>query len=281
MTTPPPAPACWEPPHQRLFPTGDGSLSLREPHANEAYHNVAGAYGESLHCYALPAVAHLLATPLPSAPTWHVADVCFGLGYNSFTFLQVLAQQLPPQARAALHLWVFELDESLAPCWPIILRQTYYGEDLKPFMALLEHNIYYRTQRVGESSDGGWQGFEARIGGLTVHWHWVMGNVLETLPPLVPELMQQGGLALVFHDAFCHRQVPHLWEPPLFGHYAKALALPTSLKPSGGALFTYSRSGLLKETLADVGLQWQGVAAPLGRKRGGSKATHPLGPLLA
>lgn len=67
----------------KIIKTHDGSPTIYNEDFDECYHSLTdGAYTETLNKHILPP---LIFTDLFAKPNLRVLDICFGLGYNSFT----------------------------------------------------------------------------------------------------------------------------------------------------------------------------------------------------
>jgi tRNA U34 5-methylaminomethyl-2-thiouridine-forming methyltransferase MnmC len=252
-----------------LIVTEDGSFSLVEPVLNEGYHNRAGAYTESLQQYTLPlevgGLLHKLSqSSSPFQPVVRWVDVCFGLGYNTFTTLQQLL--LKPVAIEGLTVDVvaFENDKALIPLWSTILRQPCYEGLLDPLAVAVEAHSHALSSLNADRFC-----VEVPLSTLagetvTVRLVVVFGDLRQTIPverDANPVLAMEG-VDAVFHDAFSPAKVPWLWDVDLFEVYAQWVA------PRQGKVLTYSLARLVKTALEQTGFSWQ-KTSPLGKKHGG------------
>ena len=126
----------------QLLPLADGSLSCFDPSTGELYHNRVGAYTEALSHYVQPSQAlHYLR----QNPRLSLLDVCFGLGYNTFTLWnEILKSDIP---HFSIHTLGIELDPNILSLIPHILASPCL-HTLNSKMIPLEHNIYYQTQQT-------------------------------------------------------------------------------------------------------------------------------------
>src|SRR5271154_6174665 len=74
-----------------LITTEDGSITCLDQESGELYHNKAGAYSEALHHYVQ--VCDLVDRVNRQASI-AILDVCFGLGYNTFVFIDQLIEHI-------------------------------------------------------------------------------------------------------------------------------------------------------------------------------------------
>lgn len=89
-----------------MVTTGDGSNTLFSKAYNQHYHNVKdGAINEALHKHVIPALSfHEGKSHL------RILDICFGLGYNTFSTIYYILQQ---GLNCSVEIFSPELDASL------------------------------------------------------------------------------------------------------------------------------------------------------------------------
>lgn len=126
-----------------LIMTDDGSYSSYDGETGELYHNRTGAYTEALHHYTMPSAG---LQKLGERGEIALLDVCFGLGYNTFSFLNEAIRSLTPKPGSIFSITVvaIERDEVITHQIPFILNDSRLS-DLKLFSAPFEHNICYQT----------------------------------------------------------------------------------------------------------------------------------------
>lgn len=210
----------------RLVTTSDGSASLHADDLDERFHNPAGAYLEARQNYALPALALLESQGRLDRDdeTLYLLDACFGLGYNTYAYLQALRFERHATHPKISHLKVtaIELDDEPLSLVPQILSQ--------PCFASIKDD---------EQSDA-----TPRLD-LDIKQEDLRKSVQELLP---------NSLDLIFHDAFSPRKMQHLWTKEIFDRYFAAL------RP-GGALFTYATANAVKGGLLAAGFTLYKTAA--------------------
>jgi hypothetical protein len=263
------------------FVTQDGSLSWHDPDVGQAMHNRAGAYSEAHHLYVQPLLTHNRNKPL-NAFAW--IDGCFGLGYNTWAWLQTLLHTTSAPFNLCCH--AIELDPAMwQRCWQIVNQPCFLY--LKQKLAASEHKVYYQTSgnphpqpwTIGSSSFTDALFGLCNVAGLTrftwqvSHPAWgqfqMTGHYADLMSGLasIPPVHHQA----VFHDAYSPTASPTLWASDVFKGYARLLALD-------GAVLTYSQARVVKTALSDAGLHWEKTAVTLGGKHGGLIATHPQEP---
>ncbi|MCA9815426.1 MAG: hypothetical protein KC652_09945 [Cyanobacteria bacterium HKST-UBA01] len=248
--------------------TGDGSITLADRETGEWYHNSAGAFKESLVNYAEPAMAFLRAENYPEQLA--LLDICFGMGYNTFTFIETLMQaELPGSAIETLSIKAVELDKSLIPAMIKTLEQSVYptlnSSGLSDAIVEMLKELLEEETCQGQGKDKGKvtvipQGVSS-IGKIVFEIRFE--DLRLCLPGLLADERQY--YDLVFHDPFSPRKFPQFWTLDIFLIYRKLL------KENSGKLFTYSVAGAVRSALALAGFSVYRTRA-LGRKTGGTLA---------
>lgn len=231
----------------KFIETADSSLSLWEPRLDEGYHNKGGAYTESKTVYA---GASNLTTVLSQQPTeLTLLDACFGLGYNTWTWLQALLKY--PQS-LKLQVTAVELDKGLIETWPTVLRQPCYSET--PLRLLADHLEDWASGSTEEECPTV----------LTVPFaqhHLSLAFYINPLQATLPKLVhQEQGYHWVFHDAFSPRRLPALWEPTIFESYFQLL------QQYRGECLTYSCARQVRDSLSAAGFLVQKIPGASGKK---------------
>ena len=75
----------------KLYPyfTNDGSVGLYSPEDNDIYHSTYGALTEAYEKFILPSQPN---TYFENLQDIKVLDICFGIGYNSKSFINYFLQ---------------------------------------------------------------------------------------------------------------------------------------------------------------------------------------------
>jgi tRNA U34 5-methylaminomethyl-2-thiouridine-forming methyltransferase MnmC len=240
----------------RLKRLKDGSLSLEDSELQETFHNWQGAFAEASEHYAKPALSRLSPNQ-NGVQSLHVWDVCFGLGYNSFAFIQELLEQPWLGELQHIRIQAVERNASLHPLWAEVLAQAH-------FRFLNEQLNYSQTQ----ASFGYELIFSPKQHTYplpSIRIELYISDALVVLPQWASA--QHEPIDLIFHDAFSPAKVPHLWTAELFECYASVLS------PTHGAILTYSLARQVKNAVESAGLTWQKLP-PLGWKNGAMLITH-------
>ncbi|MDX2084953.1 MAG: MnmC family methyltransferase [Candidatus Melainabacteria bacterium] len=243
--------------------TEDLSWSCLDPVSKECQHNQAGAYTEARLHYVAPSGWE---EALKRSGHLRVLDVCFGLGYNTWTLIQSVLQWVSSpfatvdQSNGPLRVSIIGLEQDirLQDAWPIILDQPTLA-DLNGLKRSFEHNKYYRTLE-------GPLTLTLDLPAITVFLTIFFGDFRAMLPLLAAPV------DVIFHDAFSPARQPGLWSAEIFQQYRRLL------RP-GGRLLSYSTAHAVWGGLQEAGFHlYQSV--PVGGKRGGTVASlQPIAPL--
>lgn len=249
----------------QIVTTEDGSITCVDAGTGELYHNRAGAFAEAMSNYVVPCALPAL---LRKQTSLRVLDVCFGLGYNSFVFLQellALAESAVGTNRMfCLDLLGLDKDQEVLKMLPLVLANPKFSE--------LRKQINRASQSEGKDLIESWQNFGCHLFSLgtgdklAVRLDLRLVDIREELPRLVLECAKS--FDFIFHDGFSARHMPELWTIDLFGEYIKLL------KPTGKIL-TYSSATAVRGAFMNLGLAVRRTSA-LGGKSGGTLAAFQL-----
>ncbi len=219
-----------------LSPTADGSWTYFNQDIQEHYHNTTGAYTEAVEVYVKPSQ---IAKRLEKTGHLTILDPFLGLAYNSLAtiihFFQLRASTFP---NATLTLIAYEHDREILARIPIAIQNNNL-DDLKQFLPLFEHNIYYQTHvdfldfkhETSQIHDSGLQ-LKIAVGDTR--------QLIQKLP--------EDSVDIIFHDAFSPRKQPELWTQQLFHQYERVL------KPHNQSLvITYSASASIRKSFQNEG----------------------------
>ncbi len=225
----------------RVLKTEDGSTTLFSSEFKEPYHSVtAGALTEAVEKFCKPARVRQKAREGRVA----LFDSCFGLGYNTFTFIQEAISENP---RAELFIVGYEFDLKVVEN-SLLLN---WGE-LERWKWVLKELLKNRTLQMGF---------------LTLNYFRpklrikiFIGEGREVLKRIAP--LYKNFADAVFHDPFSPKVNPELWTYEFFSLLRKVIK-------EEGTLATYSCATPVRKALhmAGFGVR-EGVA--VGRR---SKST--------
>ena len=240
-----------------LIETEDGSLTCRDDESGELYHNKVGAYSEALHHYV--EVCDIPAR-LQKQNAISVLDVCFGLGYNTFVFIDQLIRIVDSNKNdneIVCHVTGIDRDPEILDVLSQVLSDSRF-ENLCQVLSLDAETIarIITNWKAGDI-------FKLQSKKLTIE----IAIAIKDLRKEVLQLARSGKhYDYIFHDGFSPRSMPELWTVDLFTQYAKML------NPDG-RIITYSAATAVRGGFKECGLEVR-KSAPLGKKSGGTIAFH-------
>ena len=242
--------------------TADGSITLCDESTGEWYHNSAGAYRESMDNYVTPAV--YLLNKSGSIKSIKLLDVCFGLGYNSFSFLNhLLESEIPVDT---VEIYAVELDKSLSSVMAETIAQKNFqvlnGCQFVDSKSKLELKDLFIDQSIASSNLI--QSLMTPEKPSSVQ-QLSFNLYFEDLRSFIPGLVEghKDSFDLVFHDPFSANKQPQFWTCDLFSVYRKIL------KEKKGMFFTYSVASAVRGGLIESGFSIYRTKA-VGVKSGGT-----------
>jgi tRNA U34 5-methylaminomethyl-2-thiouridine-forming methyltransferase MnmC len=246
----------------KIVTTEDGSITCFDQHTGELYHNRAGAYTEALKTYVEPCC---LSSKVISQSTIQLLDVCFGLGYNSFVFLDHLSELLESTPRPTSHLTIqilgIDQDDRILKAIPTVLADHRFDRLIGRLMQASERGS---AQIKKALSSFGFNQFNLTKN-IEIKFEIVQADIRKVLPKLVKQ--KCSSFDFIFHDGFSPRKVPELWTLDLFKQYTKLM------KPSG-RIITYSSAPAVRGALKACALEVK-KTTPVGGKSGGTIAAYP------
>lgn len=187
--------------------TDDGSTTYRNLELDECYHTTSGALDEALR-------KHVLPSGILDMEEIVIADVCFGLGYNSLVAIYEIWKKNPSQK---IKLFAFENDfEIMEKLKEQDLGEMNYVRDI--FVKLISEGEYVDDR------------LEAKM---------FLGDFRE-------EILRVKNFTVVFFDPFSPGKVPELWNLDVFKKIY-------SLCKKGAVLTTYSCARKVRDNLREAG----------------------------
>jgi len=195
--------------------TKDGSYSLRSLFFQENFHSLLGAWEETKLKFTAPSNLQRF-----KGKSLNVLDICFGLGYNSASLLNVLIKQ-----KSYLNLYALEIDK-------------------KPLEYAIRNNSFLKlwspkVRRIFESLYRN-DSFEDKFFKCKILW----GDARKKIN-IIPSSKK---FDLIYLDGFSPQKCPQVWT---FEFLSK---VTEKLNP-GGYLITYSSSAAVRKTLRNLGLE--------------------------
>ncbi|MBZ0189296.1 MAG: hypothetical protein K8F91_23830, partial [Candidatus Obscuribacterales bacterium] len=251
--------------------TSDGTITLRDPITGELYHNSAGAYLEAMENYVRPSMpAQIVASRVAAgeSPRLALLDVCFGLGYNSFSLIDFLASN--NFGLMKLEVFAIETDRRLLPVIAKVAEQSCFPSFSNCFVTGSANPPRTLSQILSDvfadkPGDNACDNLELSfaIGSMQVDLHIVFEDLRQVIPRLARE--RPRAFDLVYHDPFSATKVPELWTVDLFLKYN------TLLNQSHGRVLTYSIATAVRGGFLQAGFLIYRTRA-VGRKNGGTLA---------
>lgn len=244
--------------------TEDGTITCRDPLTGEHYHNRGGAYKEGVEGYALPARLNRLVER--NQTTVRVLDICFGMGYNSFTLVNEILKNGEPFGK--IEIEAVEMDLGILQHFPAVVAQESFSdiraagltEDWAKSLVSSNNELFESSCSLKR------EGKEPLTLSIKLH--------RADLRKIVPALARLADKAdsrvdFIFHDPFSPNKVPELWTHDLFACYRKLIA-------DDGRVLTYSAATAIRAGLIEAGFdvyRTKGVAG----KKGGTLAAPATG----
>jgi len=195
--------------------TKDGSYSLRSVFFQENFHSLLGALEETKSKFT--ATSNLQRFKEKSL---NVLDICFGLGYNTASLLDVLIKQ-----KSYLNLYALEIDKK--PLEYSIRNESFF-KLWSPKVITIFESLYRKDY------------FEDQFFKCSVLW----GDARKKIN-VIPASIK---FDLIYLDGFSPQKCPQVWT-------IEFLSKVTEKLNSQGYLITYSSSAAVRKTLRNLGLE--------------------------
>jgi len=195
--------------------TKDGSYSLRSVFFQENFHSLMGALEETKSKFTSTSNLQRF-----KGKSLNVLDICFGLGYNSASLLDVLITQ-----KSYLNLYALEIDKK-----PLeySLRNESFLKLWAPKVRTIFESLYRKDY------------FEDQLFKCSVLW----GDAREKIKNIPSSIK----FDLIYLDGFSPQKCPQVWTIEFLSKVSEKLN-------SQGYLITYSSSAAVRKTLRNLGLE--------------------------
>ena len=207
----------------------DGTNTLYSVEFDESYHSTKdGALHESLEKHVKPALYFS-----KDKTELTILDICFGLGYNTFTTLYYIKAQ---GLNIKVHILSPEFDEGLVRSLETFDFPSEF-EDIKTIIKAVSHDLYYEDEQ-----------FKIEI---------LLGDARKSIPKI------QKKIDIVYQDAFSPKQNPLLWTKEWFSDirvickddailttYSTAIVTRMGLYENNFNIFIYDGEKMRKSTIA-------------------------------
>ena len=209
----------------------DGTKTLFSKEFDEPYHSTKdGALHESLEKHVKPALA-LTRNKIQLT----ILDICFGLGYNTFTTIYYIKKQ---KLSTKVHILSPEFDEGLVHSLDIFDYPPEF-ENIKHIIKAISQDLYYEDEQ-----------FKIEI---------LLGDARESIPQVKEKI------DIVYQDAFSPAHNPLLWtteyfkdiraickEDALLTTYSTAAAIRLGLYENGFLIFIHRAEMMRYSTVASL-----------------------------
>ena len=221
------------PSHFKPLPTDDGSITFWSERFKEHFHTKVGAATEAICKFVEPSGIRqrLIYSDI------RLLDVCFGLGYNSFSACEAAEQG----QGGHLQVTALEIDVN-------VVRSS--AGLIKPQEGAL---LDWRGAMRVLAETGSWSGEYSSIRLLN-------GDARD----LLPEVTACGPFDVIFLDAFSTQRNAELWTVDFFRRLRGIMA-------EDGVLLTYCTALPVRSGMMQAGF-YVGATDPVGRQRGGTIA---------
>ncbi len=132
--------------------TNDGSVGLFSPSADDIYHSTYGALTEAYEKFILPADIERHFTCENNKTSLNVLDICFGIGYNTKSFLNYFLEEKFHEKNPSLNLNIdaIDTDKILLELSPFFVRENknkfFYKQEKLPQHEKIEKISKLKTQ---------------------------------------------------------------------------------------------------------------------------------------
>ena len=199
-------------PEKKVVLCEDGTNTLYSKEFNEPYHSTKdGALHESLEKHVKPSL-----TLKKEKEQLTILDICFGLGYNTFTTLYYIKKQ---KLSTKIHILSPEFDEGLVRSLDTFEYPPEF-ENIKHIIKAVSQDLYYEDEQ-----------FKIEI---------LSGDARKSIPKIKEKI------DIIYQDAFSPVHNPLLWTKE---HFADIRAISNS----DAILTTYSTAAAIRLGLYENG----------------------------
>ncbi|MFW5866103.1 MAG: MnmC family methyltransferase [Nanoarchaeota archaeon] len=195
--------------------TEDGSMTFNNRTINETYHSTSGAFEEALKKHVEPS---RILEKAKGKDHLVIADICFGLGYNSLIALRELFKQ---GFQGSVNMIAFENDTELMKK----SKRLDFGNDIRNesdiIRSLLDTPYSYTDDTITAQTK--------------------VGDVRKTIKTISDDTFDA-----VFFDPFSPRKHPHLWSEELFRQVYRTMK-------RDAVVTTYSCARMIRDNLKKAG----------------------------
>ncbi len=220
-----------------VYPTKDGSNTLRNPLLNDTYHSRDGAVAEALHVYVGAGLAHTLA----QKHQIRLLEIGFGTGLNALMSLQYVQNQAENEInKMNTDFSVHYVGLEPAPLDYGLIKKLGYIEKINAQRLETHFRMMHECENEAEielSENFFFQKKQTQLAKFTTK------NLFD----------------LVYFDAFAPKVQPELWTIDALAHLHGQMN-------TQGVMVTYCAKGQFKRDLRAIGFEVERLPAPKGRQ---------------
>ena len=232
-----------------IYPTKDGSNTLRNPLLNDTYHSRDGAVAEALHVYVGAGLAHTLTQKRQI----RLLEVGFGTGLNALMSLQYVQNCVQNCVQNQVENKTSEI------VGEIMTDISVHYVGLEP--APLDYELVKEL------------GYIEKINAQRLETHFRMMHECENEAEIelseqfffqkkqtkLADFTTKTPFDLVYFDAFAPKVQPELWTIEALAHLHQQMS-------AQGVMVTYCAKGQFKRDLRAIGFEVERLPAPKGRQ---------------
>ncbi len=220
-----------------IYPTKDGSNTLRNPLLNDTYHSRDGAVAEALHVYVGAGLAHTLA----QKHQIRLLEIGFGTGLNALMSLQYVQNQAENEInKLSTDFSVHYVGLEPAPLDYALVRELGYIEKISAQRLETHFRMMHECENEAE---------------IELSENFFFQKKQTQLAKFTTKKL----FDLVYFDAFAPRVQPELWTIDALAHLHQQMN-------TQGIMVTYCAKGQFKRDLRAIGFEVERLPAPKGRQ---------------
>ncbi|MDR1950762.1 MAG: tRNA (5-methylaminomethyl-2-thiouridine)(34)-methyltransferase MnmD [Bacteroidales bacterium] len=222
-----------------MFPTDDGSISLKSTHFDETYHSKFGAVGESQHVFICAGLQKWYSQNLQKQPI-RIFEMGFGTGLNAVLALQWAENMKIPIVYHAIELFPLTANQLNA-----LNHADFVNDNLREKVYKIQHEDFCRRRGRVQYAPM-----------VQISPYFVLCK--QQISLLDVELPDDY-FDVIFFDAFSPNVQPELWTKNVFQKLFNA-------SRKNAVLTTYCVKGEIRSALKFVGFYVEKIPGPIGKR---------------
>lgn len=228
-----------------IYPTKDGSYTLRNPFLNDTYHSRDGAVSEALHVYVGAGLAHTLT----QKHQIRLLEVGFGTGLNALMSLQYVQNFVQNQ--------IENLGENAKEEIISDFSVHYVGLEPAPLDYKLVKELGYIEKTNAQNLETHFRMMHECENGAEIELSEQF--FFQKKQTKLANFSTKNPFDLVYFDAFAPKIQPELWNIEALAHLHEQMS-------TQGVMVTYCAKGQFKRDLRAIGFEVERLPAPKGRQ---------------